>query len=342
MNALYLCSSPQGLQVLVNKADPSVLPAVKVSNTLLGGGEWDELKRMVARARAGDCSAVSDSWAAAKAWLGPDVTPESAFSTAQKLFYGVVALRQALGRRCTPMRDELQYGAREDAADSLAALGSLLPLAHAVVMDEATATRALVFSNFYAMECGDAFPDGLLWYPLELFEARHLERCFPAALKQYLTAKRSIAERERAVTAEQARWSENSQCSDAPSIASDEPPQDDPPPEEAAAAGAAQQQWTERLDGAWDRLRWVKGAVLWASDSASAGGSERSGKPGADSPQSGGDAERRASRRSSRRKSSTASRRRSTGGVAAACGDGAERLTAAIAELAFLAKALEE
>ena len=96
---------------------------------------------------------------------------------------------------------------------------------------------------------------------------------------------------------------------------------------------------------ALDLPRVSTGLLLTSSHdsiSASAGGSERSGKPGADSPQSGGDAERRASRRSSRRKSSTASRRRSTGGVAAACGDGAERLTAAIAELAFLAKALEE
>ena len=95
--------------MLVPDCDHTMLPAVKVSNHLLSAEAWATLQGQVAAACAGDDSQVPRDWAQAKSWMGPDVSSEEQFSTFQKLFFGIVSLRQRLQRRCSPMADELRY-----------------------------------------------------------------------------------------------------------------------------------------------------------------------------------------------------------------------------------------
>lgn len=265
VSALYLCSSAQGLQVLLSSSDPSVLPSVKVSNKVCDGAAWSQLLELASQLVRGEFTRIPDEWATAKAWLGPDVTPESAFSDLQKMFYGVVALRQTLGRRCTPMKDELRYSQRVHARDSLAALGTLLPIEEAIIMDEALSTRAIVITNFYSMECTDSFPDGMHWYPLELFEARNSVRLLPSCFEKYICAKRGLVDRKRMSTIDRLRSSGDSQCSQAPSADSDDKLPPSAPPDLLTGVVINEPNWDERLERAWDRMRWIKDATLWAT-----------------------------------------------------------------------------
>ena len=71
-----------------------MLPLVKVSNDFLNEKEWAELQALAAAARDGAELSVPPDWAAAKGWLGPEVSlGGSSFTSLQKFFYGVYALR---------------------------------------------------------------------------------------------------------------------------------------------------------------------------------------------------------------------------------------------------------
>jgi len=259
--ALYLTSTAQGLQILLPTSDTSLLPSVKVSNRLLDGLEWLRLRDLVTRLGGGDVTCVPPEWAKAKAWLGPDVTSEDVFSDVQKLFYGVVALRQALARHCSPMKDSLSYSLPEHARDSLTSLGSLLPQESAIVLDEAATTRAVVVVKFYAMECPDAFPEGFHWHPLELFEARSAARLVPDCFERYLRAKRNALERKMQAPGH-LRTSGMSQCSQASSTTSSAQPTLHASQNDAVAIEEVN--WNEAIEATWDRVRWLKDATLWA------------------------------------------------------------------------------
>jgi len=266
VSALYLTSSAQGLQVLLSSTDTSMLPSVKVSNRLIDGIGWLQLQDLIVRLYEGDVDESLVDWAKAKAWLGPDVTTEDVFSDVQKFFYGVVALRQILGRHCSPMKDMLRYSQREQAQDSLMSLGKPFPNKHAVVMDETAKTRVIIMVKFYAMECPDKFPSGYHWHPLELFEARNSARLLRKSFEQYIWAKQHLQGRKaRAAASMSVNLSERSQCSQASSTRSDKDEEQANTDVSVEPSREGIIDWDAQLEAAWDRLRWLKDATLWAA-----------------------------------------------------------------------------
>lgn len=191
--AFYVVSTIHGFKVLVPEQDHSMVPLVKVSNELLSDADWANMQGLAAAARDGKPLDVPQDWAAAKGWLGPEVGSEHGFTTLQKLFYGVYALRQRLGRDCSTSgadsayQDDLRYSKVSQAADSLTSLGSLYDV-EVLNLDADQQAQVVVFCRTYDLKCDETYT-GMRWYPLELFEARHYWRFLPEQFGQYCSSK---------------------------------------------------------------------------------------------------------------------------------------------------------
>lgn len=240
----YLWSSLQGFNLLLPELDQSMLPAVKISNTPLGTDEWRQIRELTKKP-----DEIPRDWAKAKSWLGPDVSSEEGFSLLHKFFYGVVSLRQRLGRSCSPMKDELRYSNVEDAHKSLEALGDIFT---DEIITIAPGVQMIMLTKYYGVECADAFPANVAWYPLELFEARHFGRFVPDTFQRYCYSKHVLAEmasqKKRRVEDElrtSGHSSADSCCSDdsnrssklSTDISTDLPPKQSPVKEAAKEAG---------------------------------------------------------------------------------------------------------
>ena len=191
----YLCSMylfshvAAGLQVLTpDDADPCLLPMVQISNNVFSTEDMQQLQQMAAEIRAHkESSVITNDWAKAKAWMGPALGQEAQYTQVQKFFYGVIALRQRLGRRCTATTDELRTSKSQGAVESLSSLGTLYT-DEIVCLDRGQQVHIIIVGRKWNLECPETFP-GMRWYPVELFEMRHYKRLLPDAADRYCRAK---------------------------------------------------------------------------------------------------------------------------------------------------------
>ena len=186
--AMYVLSSLHGFQVLLHDQNHSMPPCVKISKSYLSAADWQQLQSFGRGVQAGVSPACHDNWAAAKSWMGPDISDESPFSAIQKFFYGVVALRQRLGRQCSAMHDELRFSRASRAPDCLSSLGTLFA-SELITLGSMGEIQMIMVTHFYNLAADDVLPPNMHWYPLSLFEARHYRRYTSEAFDLYCTGK---------------------------------------------------------------------------------------------------------------------------------------------------------
>ena len=256
--AFYLCSSMQGLKVLVPDDDLSTLPAVKISNSCIKLDEWMELNASIRNFCAESHPHLVLNRDLAASWMGPDVSSESELTRMEKFIYGVQILRQQLERDCTTTSDRFGLATDEMVRHSIESLGKLLPLTHLPSFDKARRTRMLVVAHYYPLDCIDEFPPWLQWQPLELFEARHFSRFLSDEYQTYLSIKEKIGgmnmKRRSSITIK-ARDDDEDSCSGSNPESGDEDLDDTLDPSELI----------ERLESAWGLCRWPRAVTLRTS-----------------------------------------------------------------------------
>eukprot|EP00966_Prymnesium_polylepis_P233000 5388856-Prymnesium_polylepis.1 len=186
--AFYALSALDGFRVLLHEMDHSITPAVKISNHQLSAADWKQLCTFGRAVGEGVEAPCPDDWAAAKSWMGPEVSDETQFTTFQKFMYGVVALRQRLGRHCSAMHDELRYSQASRAPGCLSSLGSLYTQ-EMVTLGKKGEIQIIMVTHLYNLTAEDTLPAQMNWYPLTLFEARHYSRFCTEASDLYCHGK---------------------------------------------------------------------------------------------------------------------------------------------------------
>ena len=282
----YLCSMylfnhvAAGLQVLTpDDADPFLLPMVHISNSAFSSEDMRQLQQMAAEIRVHkESSVITDDWAKAKAWMGPAVGQEAQYSQLQKFFYGVIALRQRLGRRCTATTDELRTSRSQGAVESLASLGTLYT-DEIVCLDRGQQVHIIIVGRKWNLTCSETFP-GLRWYPVELFEMRHYKRLLPEAADQYCRAKLLLStlaaqlrreQQKRDVLRESHLSNDSSDSTGGPrgpsltSRSSDEMHASQMKQEEELLGIEGSK---KDLDEIWEVLRWTKRVILWMTQTS--------------------------------------------------------------------------
>eukprot|EP00965_Chrysotila_dentata_P244211 6205832-Pleurochrysis_carterae.AAC.3 len=287
ISALYLQSRIGGFHVLLSDAEARAMPAIKISNKLLTADEWAELRTILHAVSRAEVEAIPADWAKAKSWMGPDVTPEHGLAVYHKFFYGVICLRRILGRRCSPMNDELRYSKSMDAKDSLDALGRIS--SDLVTLDESGTVQTIWLAKAFMMGTeGDSFPLGLRWHPLVLFEANHFSAWMPSAYQLYCRARQihanAVAAAAHAVVKFARAPSSSSVCSAGEGStcgsqrscgdeAGDDGGRDRETEKEEVAVLKEQHEagekqlasWGERIEALWAPFRWTRSLVRLAT-----------------------------------------------------------------------------
>lgn len=192
--AFYTRSNFDGLQLLMPVGvHPSMPPYAKISDAHLSASEWSQLCQLgIGTEVKGQPPNIPVNWAAAKAWMGPEVGSEKQFTPLQKFFYGVVALRQRLERKCTATQDDLRYSQTSGAAESLAALGGLYTK-EIILADPEGKVQLIVVARHLDASQTEAFPNTLHWLPVAFFEAHCFRRFLPSVHRAVCISKQVLS-----------------------------------------------------------------------------------------------------------------------------------------------------